>query len=67
MMVKAEYFDGKMKRLARTYASELKLRNLGGLDYAVLGLAARCKVSGQAQHFRFTYLNENIPFYCGSV
>lgn len=67
MMVKAEYYNGKGKRIASTYASELKLRSLGGLDYAVLGLAARCRVSGQAERFRFTFINEAIPFYCGSI
>ena len=67
MMVRVEYFDKRMKRIAKTYASELKLRSMGGLDYAVMGLAARCRVSGHAERFRFTYINEGIPFFCGSV
>ena len=67
MIVKAEYFNGKGKRIAKTYASELKLKDMGGIDYAVLGLASRCRVSGQAERFRFTFINETIPFFCGSV
>ena len=67
MMVKAEYFDGKGKRIAKTYVSELKLKSLGGIDYAVMGLASRCRVSAKAERFRFTFINETMPFFCGSV
>ena len=67
MMIQATYFDKKGKRIAKTWVSELKMKDLGGLDYAVLGIAARCHVSGKAERFRFTFLNETIPFFCGSV
>ena len=65
MMIRAEYYGQDKKPLGKTYFSELTLRACG-LDGSMWKMAARCRCTGKAESFRFTFINEPCPFYCGS-